>query len=81
MISNQTNLIVGASLAGAKADGTLRREGFDGRIVLLGAEQERAATDSIPRLIRRGVEVDDRGLSDSDVPLEELAQFEMRGVV
>ena len=35
-----TYLIVGASLAGAKAAETLRAEGFDGEIVLLGTEQE-----------------------------------------
>jgi 3-phenylpropionate/trans-cinnamate dioxygenase ferredoxin reductase subunit len=34
-------VIVGASLAGAKAAETLRDEGFDGSIVLLGAESER----------------------------------------
>jgi 3-phenylpropionate/trans-cinnamate dioxygenase ferredoxin reductase subunit len=37
----QTFVIVGASLAGAKAAETLRSEGFDGRIVLVGAESER----------------------------------------
>jgi 3-phenylpropionate/trans-cinnamate dioxygenase ferredoxin reductase component len=37
----QTFVIVGASLAGAKAAETLRAEGFDGRIVLVGAEPER----------------------------------------
>src|SRR5215218_3832564 len=41
MTSNQTHIIVGASLAGAKAAETLRQEGFDGRIVLIGAEEER----------------------------------------
>ena len=34
-------VIVGASLAGAKAAEALREEGFDGRIVLIGAEDER----------------------------------------
>jgi 3-phenylpropionate/trans-cinnamate dioxygenase ferredoxin reductase subunit len=34
-------VIVGAGLAGAKAAETLRAEGFDGEIVLIGAEQER----------------------------------------
>ena len=33
-----THVIVGASVAGAKAAETLRTEGFDGRIILLGAE-------------------------------------------
>jgi 3-phenylpropionate/trans-cinnamate dioxygenase ferredoxin reductase subunit len=37
----QTFVIVGASLAGAKAAETLRQEGFDGRLVLIGAERER----------------------------------------
>ena len=41
MTSDQTFVIVGASLTGAKAAETLREEGFDGRIVLVGAEAER----------------------------------------
>ena len=41
MTSEQTHVIVGASLTGAKAAETLREEGFDGRIVLVGAEEER----------------------------------------
>jgi NADPH-dependent 2,4-dienoyl-CoA reductase/sulfur reductase-like enzyme len=36
-----TFVIAGASLAGAKAAETLRDEGFDGQVVLLGAEPER----------------------------------------
>ena len=41
MTSDQTYVIVGASLTGAKAAETLREEGFDGRVVLIGAEDER----------------------------------------
>jgi 3-phenylpropionate/trans-cinnamate dioxygenase ferredoxin reductase component len=41
MTSDKTHVIVGASLAGAKAAETLREEGFDGRVVLVGAEDER----------------------------------------
>jgi 3-phenylpropionate/trans-cinnamate dioxygenase ferredoxin reductase component len=41
MTSDHTHIIVGASLAGAKAAETLRDEGFDGRLVLVGAEDER----------------------------------------
>jgi 3-phenylpropionate/trans-cinnamate dioxygenase ferredoxin reductase component len=36
----QTFVIVGASLAGAKAAGELRERGFDGRVVLIGSEHE-----------------------------------------
>src|SRR6266545_2773118 len=39
--SMETYVIVGASLAGAKAAETLRDEGFDGDIVLIGEEGER----------------------------------------
>jgi 3-phenylpropionate/trans-cinnamate dioxygenase ferredoxin reductase component len=41
MTTDQTFVIAGASLAGAKAAETLRSEGFDGRVVLIGAERER----------------------------------------
>jgi 3-phenylpropionate/trans-cinnamate dioxygenase ferredoxin reductase subunit len=41
MASDQTFIIVGASLAGAKAAETLRSEGFDGRVLLVGEETER----------------------------------------
>jgi 3-phenylpropionate/trans-cinnamate dioxygenase ferredoxin reductase component len=36
-----TFVIVGAAMAGGKAAETLREEGFDGRVVLVGAEPER----------------------------------------
>ncbi|HEV2885874.1 MAG TPA: FAD-dependent oxidoreductase [Jatrophihabitans sp.] len=39
MSSSETFVIVGASLAGAKAAEALRDQGFDGRVVLIGAEQ------------------------------------------
>jgi 3-phenylpropionate/trans-cinnamate dioxygenase ferredoxin reductase component len=41
MTPKQTFVIVGASLAGAKAAETLRAEGFDGRLVLVGGERAR----------------------------------------
>jgi 3-phenylpropionate/trans-cinnamate dioxygenase ferredoxin reductase subunit len=41
MTNDQTFIVVGASLAGAKAAETLRAEGFDGRLVLIGAEHAR----------------------------------------
>ena len=41
MSVKQTMVIVGASLSGAKAAETLREEGFDGRVVLIGEEPER----------------------------------------
>jgi 3-phenylpropionate/trans-cinnamate dioxygenase ferredoxin reductase subunit len=40
MPAEPTFVIVGASLAGAKAAETLREEGFGGTVVLIGAEQE-----------------------------------------
>src|SRR5665811_2374732 len=41
MPTNQTFVIVGASLAGAKAAETLRDEGFGGRVVLIGEADAR----------------------------------------
>ena len=41
MASAKTFVIVGASLAGAKAAETLRKEGFEGRVVLIGEETDR----------------------------------------
>lgn len=41
MINESTYVIVGASLAGAKAAQALREQGFSGRIVLIGDESER----------------------------------------
>ncbi|MEA2428618.1 MAG: 3-phenylpropionate/trans-cinnamate dioxygenase ferredoxin reductase component [Thermoleophilaceae bacterium] len=40
-MADRTFVIVGAALAGAKAAETLREEGFDGRVILLGDEHER----------------------------------------
>jgi 3-phenylpropionate/trans-cinnamate dioxygenase ferredoxin reductase subunit len=40
MTSDQTMVIVGASLAGARTAETLRNEGFDGRVILIGEEDE-----------------------------------------
>jgi 3-phenylpropionate/trans-cinnamate dioxygenase ferredoxin reductase subunit len=41
MTDDRTFVIVGAGLAGAKAAETLRAEGFDGRLHVIGAEDER----------------------------------------
>jgi 3-phenylpropionate/trans-cinnamate dioxygenase ferredoxin reductase subunit len=41
MTADQTFVILGASLAGAKAAETLRTDGFTGRLLLIGAEVER----------------------------------------
>ena len=41
MSTEMTYVIAGASLAGAKAAETLRTEGFDGPLILIGAESER----------------------------------------
>ena len=57
MTTDQTLVIVGASLAGAKAAEGARSAGFDGRVVLVGDEQEAAvrATPAVQgRAARRG---------------------------
>ncbi len=41
MSDKRTMVVVGASLAGARAAETLRDEGFEGGVVLIGAETER----------------------------------------
>ncbi|MGH9045899.1 MAG: FAD-dependent oxidoreductase, partial [Acidimicrobiales bacterium] len=41
MPATETFVVVGAGLAGAKAAETLRTEGFDGRVVLIGEEPQR----------------------------------------
>jgi 3-phenylpropionate/trans-cinnamate dioxygenase ferredoxin reductase subunit len=41
MTRPQTFVVVGAALAGAKAAETLRQEGFEGRVVLIGSEPDR----------------------------------------
>ncbi len=40
-MTENTILIVGASLAGAKAAEALREQGFDGPLILIGDEAER----------------------------------------
>ena len=40
-MTQKTFVIVGASLAGASAAGQLRKDGFDGRVVLVGEEPDR----------------------------------------
>ena len=47
-MSPQTVVIVGAGLAGSRCAETLRAEGFDGRVVLVG--EERAAPYERPAL-------------------------------
>lgn len=41
MPNDKPYVIVGASLAGAKAAEALRTEGFDGQVLLIGAEDAR----------------------------------------
>ena len=41
MAFEQTHVIVGANIAGDSAAQTLRKEGFDGRIILTGKEPDR----------------------------------------
>jgi 3-phenylpropionate/trans-cinnamate dioxygenase ferredoxin reductase subunit len=46
-------LIVGASLAGAKAAEELRTQGFDGRVVLIGAVRRPTSTRTASTRSRR----------------------------
>ena len=39
-MTSKTMVIVGASLAGVKAAETLRTQGFDGRVILIGEEPD-----------------------------------------
>jgi 2-polyprenyl-6-methoxyphenol hydroxylase-like FAD-dependent oxidoreductase len=71
----QTVVIVGASLAGAKAAHTLR-EGFDGRVVLIGEEPERPyvwdVNEHVQALVRSHRVIDAASLADPDTPLDSL---------
>ena len=49
MSTTPTFVIVGAGLAGAKAAETLRAEGFDGRLLLLGEDERSANARRCPR--------------------------------
>ncbi len=79
----QKFVIVGASLAGGVAASTLREEGFDGEVVLIGAEQyppyERPPLSkeylrrSMP-LIKARIELDPGKLRDEDIDLRSLVR-------
>lgn len=82
MTNQETFVIVGAGLAGAKAAETLRTEGFDGRVVLVGEEPHRPyerpplskgylrGTDQ-----RAGIDVHDEGFYDAhDIELRTCAR-------
>lgn len=57
-MSKQVFVVAGARLAGAKAARALREQGFEGRVVLVGAEPERPYLRPGDRLVdrRRGGE-------------------------
>src|SRR5438270_126737 len=65
---NNTFVIVGASLAGAKAAEALREQGFDGRLILLGAGWIGSEVAASAR--QRGCEV--TILEMTEVPLERV---------
>jgi len=68
-------VIVGASLAGAKAAETLREEGFDGPVVLAGMNVNVwDVNETIQAVVRGGRVVDAARLADVAVPLEEFAR-------
>jgi 3-phenylpropionate/trans-cinnamate dioxygenase ferredoxin reductase component len=60
-MQHRTHVIVGASLAGASAAEALRKEGFDGRIILVGEEPHRPYER--PELSKKYL----RGVPDTDV--------------
>ena len=47
MPDRQTFVIIGANLAGGRAAEALRQQGFDGRVVLVGAEPRRLRDEDI----------------------------------
>ncbi len=61
MAASDVFVIVGASLAGGRAAETLRQEGFDGRIILIGAEPERPyERPPLSKEVMRGEAPDDK---------------------
>ncbi len=52
-MSKQVFVVAGARLAGAKAAQALREQGFEGRMVLVGAEPERPYLRPGDRLVGR----------------------------
>ena len=77
--SSGTFVIVGASFAGAKAAETLRDEGFDGRIVLVGAESERPyERPPLSKEYLRGEAGREKIWVHDDASFYESAQIELR---
>jgi 3-phenylpropionate/trans-cinnamate dioxygenase ferredoxin reductase component len=74
MPENPTFVIVGASLTGAKAAETLREEGFDGNVVLIGAETERPYER--PPLSKDYL----RGEADSKPYVHDADYYEQQGI-
>src|SRR5881275_3329067 len=78
MSDERTFAIVGASLAGAKAAEALRDDGFEGRIVLIGAESDRPyERPELSKKYLRG-EVDRDSLYVHDERFYEEQQIELR---
>jgi 3-phenylpropionate/trans-cinnamate dioxygenase ferredoxin reductase subunit len=70
----ETHVIVGASLAGASAAAALRKEGFDGRIFLVGDEEHRPYER--PELSKKYL----RGEPDTDVFVHQPGFYEEAGI-
>src|SRR3954451_9302404 len=73
-MATETHVIVGASLAGASAAAALRKEGFDGRIVLIGEEAERPYER--PELSKKYL----RAEPDTDVHVHPADYYEGAGI-
>jgi monoamine oxidase len=57
-MSERTFIVVGASLAGAKAAEELRARGFDGRVMLIGSEPDRLHREQAGRrCVRRSARI------------------------
>ena len=70
----ETIVIVGANDAGGRAAEALRQEGFDGRIVLVGAEPERPyERPPLSKEYLSGERTEARQLADEGLNLRALA--------
>jgi 3-phenylpropionate/trans-cinnamate dioxygenase ferredoxin reductase subunit len=75
----QTHVIVGASLAGASAAAALRKEGFEGRIILIGEEHHRPyeRPELTKKYLRGEVAADELYVHDPGLYAEERIELRL----